>query len=42
MRLSDKDFYEKALDLSIPELKKASDLFAKGNNADAEKTFADL
>ncbi len=42
MRLSDKDFYEKVLDLSIPELKKASILFTEGKTEEAEKTFADF
>ena len=42
MRLSDKDFYEKVLDLSIPELKKAGTLFSEGKQAEAEKTFADF
>jgi len=42
MRLSDKDFYEKVLDLSISELKKASLLFTEGKTKEAEKTFADF
>ncbi|MBQ9117474.1 MAG: alginate lyase family protein [Clostridia bacterium] len=41
MRLSDKDFYEKVIDLSIPELKIASEYFAAGDNVGAEKAFAD-
>ena len=41
MRLSDEKFYTEVLDLSIPELKKASELFKNGDSAGAEKVFAD-
>ena len=41
MRLSDKDFFEKVIDLGIPELNHASKLFSLGKQAEAEKAFAD-
>ncbi len=40
MMLTDKQFYKAALDLSIPEMKEASDLFFAGKTAEAEKVFA--
>ena len=41
MRLSDKDFYEKVIDHSVPGLKKAAEYFSSGDEKSAEKTFAD-
>ena len=40
MMLTDKQFYKAALDLSIPEMKEARDLFFEGKKAEAEKVFA--
>ena len=40
MMLTDKQFYKAALDLSIPEMKEARDLFFAGKKAEAEKVFA--
>lgn len=42
MRLSDKEFFEKAIDHTVPELKKAADFYAAGESKAAEKTFADF
>jgi len=42
MRLSDKDFFEKVIDRSIPELDHASRLFSCGKQVEAEKAFADF
>ena len=41
MRLSDKDFFDKVIDLNIPELNNASKLYSCGKQAEAEKAFAD-
>ena len=41
MRLSDKDFFEKEIDRSIPALAEASKLYRSGKQAEAEKAFAD-
>ena len=40
MMLTDKQFYKAALDLSIPEMKEAKELFFAGKKAEAEKVFA--
>ena len=40
MMLTDKQFYKAALDLSIPEMKEARDLFLKGDPAAAARVFA--
>ena len=40
MMLTDKQFYKAALDLSIPQMKEARDLFFEGKKAEAEKVFA--
>ena len=40
MMLTDKQFYKAALDLYIPEMKEARDLFFAGKKAEAEKVFA--
>lgn len=42
MRLSDKDFFEKVIDRSIPELDHASRLFSCGKQVEAKKAFADF
>ena len=41
MRTSKSDFYANHLNLNIPEMKKASELFADGKEAEADKVFAD-
>ena len=41
MRLSDKDFFEKVIDRTIPELDNASTLFSLGKASEAEKAFVD-
>lgn len=41
MRLSDRDFFERCIDRSIPELNKASELFSCGKQKEAERAFAD-
>ncbi len=41
MRLSDEKFYNEKLDLTIPEMKKACELFNAGDINGAEKAFAD-
>ncbi len=41
MRLNDETFFQSTIDLQIPELSKASALFAQGKQQEAEKAFAD-
>ena len=41
MRLSDKDFFEKEIDQSIPALAKAAAFYSEGKQTEAEKAFAD-
>ena len=42
MRLSDKEFFERVIDQSIPALKNAADYYKAGEQAAAEKAFADF
>lgn len=42
MRLSDKDFFERVIDHTIPELKNAADHYKAGDQKAAEKAFADF
>ena len=41
MRLSDKDFFERELDQSVPELARATAFYKEGKQEEAEKAFAD-
>lgn len=41
MRLTDKEFFEKAIDQNIPALAEATRFYKEGKQAEAEKAFAD-